>query len=189
MRAAHARVVESAADQASIWQIREAGVGASHIPGEEEAWPSWEDAAVPPERLGEYLRAFKKLCGRYGYAYTVFGHFGDGCVHARMTFGLKTAEGVTKFRAYMQEAADLCLSFGGSLSGEHGDGQAKGELLPRMFGSELIQAFRDFKSIWDPHWRMNPGKLIDAQPLDADLRLGPDYRLRDVRTHFKYPND
>jgi Fe-S oxidoreductase len=189
LRAVNARVFESAHDQSAIWQIREAGVGASHIPGEEEAWPSWEDAAVPPDRLGEYLRAFKKLCERYDYSYTVFGHFGDGCVHARMTFGLKTAEGVVKFRSYMQDAADLCLSFGGSLSGEHGDGQAKGELLPRMFGSELIQAFRDFKSIWDPHWRMNPGKLIDARRLDANLRLGPDYRLRDVRTHFKYPED
>jgi len=189
LRAANARVFESAQDQSAIWQIREAGVGASHIPGEEEAWPSWEDAAVPPERLGEYLRAFKKLCARYGYAYTLFGHFGDGCVHARMTFGLKTAEGVAKFRAFMQEAADLCLSFGGSLSGEHGDGQAKGELLPRMFGSELMRAFRDFKSIWDPHWRMNPGKLIEARRLDDDLRLGPDYRLRDVHTHFKYPDD
>jgi FAD/FMN-containing dehydrogenase/Fe-S oxidoreductase len=186
---ANMHVFEDASEQSAIWRIREAGVGSSHIPGEEEAWPSWEDAAVPPDRLGAYLREFKKLCERYDYRYTLFGHFGDGCVHVRITFGLKTAEGIAKFRSFMGEAADLCLSHGGSLSGEHGDGQARGELLPRMFGSELIQAFRDFKSIWDPDWRMNPGKLINARPLDADLRLGPDYRPREVTTYFKYPED
>jgi hypothetical protein len=106
-----------------------------------------------------------------------------------LTFGLKTAQGVAKFRSYMKEAADLCLAHGGSLSGEHGDGQAKGELLPRMFGPELIQAFREFKSIWDPHLAMNPGKIVDARPLDADLRLGPDFRPRPVTTHFKFPED
>jgi len=184
-----AQVIGNPNDQAAVWKIREAGVGSSHIPNIEEAWPSWEDAAVPPERLGPYLRDFKNLCERYGYGYTVFGHFGDGCIHARMTFGLRTAEGVAKFRAYMDEAADLCLAHGGSLSGEHGDGQAKGELLPKMFGPELIQAFREFKSIWDPHWRMNPGKIVDPQPLDTSLRLGPEYHPRPVETHFKFPND
>jgi FAD/FMN-containing dehydrogenase len=104
------RVIEDPSDQTAVWKIREAGVGSSHIPNVEEAWPSWEDAAVPPDRLGPYLRDFKKLCERYGYGYTVFGHFGDGCIHARMTFGLRTAEGVAKFRAYMEEAADLCLA-------------------------------------------------------------------------------
>jgi FAD/FMN-containing dehydrogenase/Fe-S oxidoreductase len=183
------RVVESPSEQSALWQARESGVGSSHIPVAEEAWPSWEDAAVPPERLGPYLRDFRALCERYGYAYTLFGHFGDGCIHARMTFGLRTEKGVAKFRAYMEEAADLCLSYGGSLSGEHGDGQAKGELLPKMFGPELIQAFREFKSIWDPHWRMNPGKIVDPQPLDADLRLGPDNHPRPVKTHFSFPDD
>jgi Fe-S oxidoreductase len=183
------RLIEPAEEQDGIWHIRENGVGASHIPGVEEAWPSWEDAAVPPERLGDYLRDFNKLNQRFGYTATIFGHFGDGCVHARMTFGLKTAEGVARFRQYMHEATDLCLRYGGSLSGEHGDGQAKGELLPKMFGPELIQAFREFKSIWDPHWRMNPGKLIDAHPLDTNLRLGPDYEPRRVETHFRYPDD
>ncbi|MGH6678603.1 MAG: FAD-binding oxidoreductase, partial [Bradyrhizobium sp.] len=120
------RVVESPSEQSALWQARESGVGSSHIPVAEEAWPSWEDAAVPPERLGPYLRDFRALCERYGYAYTLFGHFGDGCIHARMTFGLRTEKGVARFRAYMEEAADLCLAYGGSLSGEHGDGQAKG---------------------------------------------------------------
>jgi FAD/FMN-containing dehydrogenase/Fe-S oxidoreductase len=183
------RLVEDESGQSAIWHIRESGVGASRVPGEEEAWPSWEDAAVPPQRLGDYLRDFLKLNQRYGYRSTIFGHFGDGCVHARMTFDLKTAEGVARFRAYMEEAADLCLSYGGSLSGEHGDGQAKGELLPKMFGAELVQAFRAFKTIWDPHWRMNPGKLIDADPLDHNLRLGPDYAPKPVETHFRFPDD
>ncbi|WP_407175030.1 FAD-binding and (Fe-S)-binding domain-containing protein [Bradyrhizobium sp. STM 3562] len=183
------RVIEDRKEQAAVWHVRESGVGSSHIPLVEEAWPSWEDAAVPPDRLGPYLRDFKALCERYGYAYTAFGHFGDGCIHARMTFGLRTTEGVARFRAYMEEASDLCLSYGGSLSGEHGDGQAKAELLPKMFGPDLIQAFREFKAIWDPHWRMNPGKIIDPQPLDADLRLGPDYHPRQVKTHFKFPDD
>jgi FAD/FMN-containing dehydrogenase/Fe-S oxidoreductase len=183
------RLVERAEDQDKVWYIRESGVGASRVPEEEESWPSWEDAAVPPERLGDYLRDFAKLNQRYGYKSTIFGHFGDGCVHARMTFGLKTAQGVARFRAYMEEASDLCLRYGGSLSGEHGDGQAKGELLPKMFGPELIGAFREFKTIWDPHWRMNPGKIIDAYRLDANLRLGPDYRTKPVETWFKFPAD
>jgi FAD/FMN-containing dehydrogenase/Fe-S oxidoreductase len=183
------RVFEKVEDQQAIWHVRESGVGASRVSEDEEAWPSWEDAAVPPQRLGEYLREFEKLTRRYGYRYTLFGHFGDGCIHSRMTFDLKTAGGIRKFRAYMHEAADLCLSLGGSLSGEHGDGQAKGELLPKMFGEELIRAFREFKTIWDPHWRMNPGKVIDARALDADLRLGADYRPKPVHTHFAFPED
>ena len=113
--------------------------------------------------------------------------FGDGCMHTRLTFNLKTAGGVRNFRSYMEEATDLVVSYGGSLSGEHGDGQAKGELLPKMFGSDLMQAFREFKSIWDPHWRMNPGKVVDAYPLDSNLRAGPDYRPQPVFTHSNFP--
>jgi FAD/FMN-containing dehydrogenase/Fe-S oxidoreductase len=183
------RLVEKPEDQSEVWDIRESGVGASRVEWEEEAWPSWEDAAVPPARLGDYLRDFDKLNKRHGYRYTLFGHFGDGCIHTRMTFDVKTAEGVRNFRSYMHEAADLCLSYGGSLSGEHGDGQAKGELLPKMFGPRLMQAFRDFKTIWDPDWRMNPGKIIDARPLDEDLRMGAGYRLPAVQTHFHFPQD
>ncbi|HSU05804.1 MAG TPA: FAD-linked oxidase C-terminal domain-containing protein, partial [Acetobacteraceae bacterium] len=184
------RLVEDEGEQQQIWDIRENGVGASRIPVQEEAWPSWEDAAVPPDKLGDYLRKFDSLNKKFGYTYTLFGHFGDGCIHARMTFGLKTAEGVQKFRRYMEEAADLVIAHGGSLSGEHGDGQAKGELLPKMYGPDLVEAFREFKTIWDPHWKMNPGKLIDARPLDADLRLGPDYRPKDMGpTWFHFPDD
>ncbi|HEY6433312.1 MAG TPA: FAD-linked oxidase C-terminal domain-containing protein [Acetobacteraceae bacterium] len=184
------RLVEAEEDQTKLWEMREDGVGASRVPVHEEAWPSWEDSAVPPEQLGSYLRQLDKLNKEFGYAYTLYGHFGDGCVHTRMTFGLKTAEGVAKFRRYMEHAADLVIAHGGSLSGEHGDGQSKGELLPRMYGPDLIQAFRDFKTLWDPEWKMNPGKVIDARPLDTDLRYGPDYRPKQLGpTHFQYPQD
>jgi FAD/FMN-containing dehydrogenase/Fe-S oxidoreductase len=182
-------LLTDASEQKAIWDIREAGVAASRVPGVEEAWPSWEDAAVPPERLGDYLRDFDKLLKRYHYRYTLFGHFGDGCIHCRITFDLKTAAGVQQFRAFMQDAADLVLSYGGSLSGEHGDGQARAELLPKMFGPELIEAFREFKAIWDPQWKMNPGKVVDPYPLDTNLRVGPDYHPRPVLTHFQFPDD
>ncbi len=183
------KVVSDRSQQMQIWETRESGVGASRVPGEEDAWPSWEDAAVAPEKLGNYLRDFYKLVSKHGYKMTIFGHFGDGCMHTRLTFNLKTAPGVRNFRSFMEEAADLVVNYGGSLSGEHGDGQARGELLPKMFGSDLMQAFREFKSIWDPHWRMNPGKLVDAYPLDSNLRTGPDYRPQPVFTHFKFPDD
>lgn len=184
------RIFEKEEDQDALWHARESGVGASRVPGQEEAWPSWEDSAVAPEKLGGYLRDFSDLVTKkFNYRWTVFGHFGQGCIHTRITFGLKTPEGVAKFRRFMEEASDLVLRFGGSLSGEHGDGQAKGELLPKMFGRELIQAFREFKSAWDPQWKMNPGKLIDANPLDKNIRVGPDYQPRPVFTHFKFPED
>jgi FAD/FMN-containing dehydrogenase/Fe-S oxidoreductase len=184
------RIFEKEEDQDAIWHARESGVGASRVPGQEEAWPSWEDSAVPPEKLGNYLREFSDLVTRkFNYRWTVFGHFGQGCIHTRITFDLKTREGVEKFRRFMEEASDLVLRYGGSLSGEHGDGQAKGELLPKMFGRNLMQAFREFKSAWDPDWRMNPGKLIDANPLDENIRVGPDHHARPVFTHFQFPED
>src|SRR5581483_2932779 len=126
---------------------------------------------------------------KFQYRWTIFGHFGDGCVHCRITFDLKTTEGVRAYRRFMEEAADLVVRYGGSLSGEHGDGQARAELLPKMFGTELVQAFREFKSIWDPHWKMNPGKVVDPYRLDQNLRAGPDYHPRPVRTYFQYPED
>ena len=183
------RLLTDPAEQKAVWQIRESGVGASRLPGEEEAWPSWEDSAVAPDKLGEYLREFYKLVGKFGYQMTIFGHFGDGCMHTRITFNPKTVDGVKHYRAFITEAAHLVVRFGGSLSGEHGDGQARAEMLPVMFGSELIQAFREFKSAWDPHWRMNPGKVVDPYPLDQNLRFGPEYAPKPVLTWFKFPED
>lgn len=183
------KLLHQPSDYKKVVNIRESGVGASRVPGEEDAWPSWEDAAVPPEKVGDYLRDLYKLLDKYHYACTLYGHFGDGCIHTRITFNSKTAEGVKQYRAFMTEATHIVVRHGGSISGEHGDGQARGELLPIMFGSELMQAFREFKSAWDPEWRMNPGKLVDPYPLDTNLRVGPDYRPRPVLTVFQFPAD
>lgn len=182
-------LLDKPADYKKVVDIRESGVGASRVPGQEDARPSWEDAAVAPENVGNYLRDFYKLLGKYNYAWTIYGHFGDGCIHTRITFDPKTAEGVKRYRAFMTEAAHIVVRHGGSLSGEHGDGQARAELLPIMFGSDLIQAFREFKSAWDPDWRMNPGKVVDPYPLDTNLREGPDYRPKPVLTVFQFPSD
>jgi Fe-S oxidoreductase/FAD/FMN-containing dehydrogenase len=172
------------------WEVRESALGAvSNVPGEPPSWEGWEDSAVAPERLGQYLRALLKLTNAYSYRCVMYGHFGDGCVHNRMDFDLQTVEGIKIFRRFMEEAADLVISFGGTLSGEHGDGQARAELLPRMFGPEIIGAFEQFKALWDPDGMMNPGKLVRPNPLDQDLRLGPDYKPWAPSTHFKFPHD
>jgi FAD/FMN-containing dehydrogenase len=134
-----------------VWHLREEGLGATaKIPGEPDNHEGWEDSSVPPEKLGGYLRDLKRLLDKYGYAGPLYGHFGQGCVHTRLTFDLESRAGIQNFRGFLQQAADLVSSYGGSLSGEHGDGQARGELLPRMFDAEMIEAFREFKSIWDP---------------------------------------
>jgi FAD/FMN-containing dehydrogenase/Fe-S oxidoreductase len=173
-----------------VWSLRESSLGvSSHVPGEPIRWEGFEDSAVAPEKLGAYLRDLRKLMQAFHYEGAFYGHFGHACVHTRMDYDLESAEGIRKFRQFMEEAADLVVRYGGSLSGEHGDGQSRGELLPKMFGPELMQAFRDFKSLWDPDWKMNPGKLINANRLDEDLRLGPDYDPWQPATHFKFPED
>ncbi|MGH9581482.1 MAG: FAD-binding and (Fe-S)-binding domain-containing protein, partial [Bryobacteraceae bacterium] len=183
------RLIEDERDQKLIWKVRENGVGASRIPGVEDAWPSWEDAAVPVDQVGNYLRELQKLLDKHGYTMTMFGHIGDGCLHTRITFNVKTVEGVKQYRTFMTEAAHVVTRFGGSLSGEHGDGQARAEFLPVMYGSTIIQAFREFKSAWDPDWKMNPGKVIDPYPMDTNLRVGPDYKPKPVLTVFQFPDD
>jgi FAD/FMN-containing dehydrogenase/Fe-S oxidoreductase len=172
------------------WEVRESSLGAvSYVPGEPLNWEGWEDSAVAPEKLGDYLRDLRKLMNDYGYRGALYGHFGHGCIHNRISFDLESKPGIAKFRRFMEEATDLVVSYGGSISGEHGDGQARAELLPRMFGTELIQAFREFKAIWDPDWKMNPGKLVEPNRLDENLRLGADYRPWQPETHFQFPRD
>jgi FAD/FMN-containing dehydrogenase/Fe-S oxidoreductase len=166
------RRFDAAADEAEVWGVREAGVGAtSRLREGWRGWPGWEDAAVPPDRVGDYLRAFDRLLRGHGYRTSIYGHLGQGCIHARIDFDLVTDDGIVAYRAFVDEAADLVVSFGGSLSGEHGDGQSHAELLPKMFGAELVAAFAEFKAIWDPAGRMNPGKVVRPDPLDANLRL------------------
>ena len=176
------------AEELSVWAVRTAGVDYSNVPGTMETEGTWEDAAVPPEVLGDYLRDFEKLLSKYGYFCVYYGHFGQGCVHTRITFDLKTAEGLKSFRSFLEEAAHLVVSYGGSIAGEYGEGQ-RAELLPIMFGDELVEAFREFKEIWDPEGKMNPGKVVDPYPLDANLRTGVDYNPPQVETHFKFPED
>ncbi len=174
-------------ETAHAWTVRESALGAtSFVPGEAKNWEGWEDAAVPPERLGDYLRAFRKLLAQHGFKGALYGHFGQGCIHTRIDFDLKTTAGIARYRRFVEEAADMVVGFGGSLSGEHGDGQSRAELLPRMFGPELVKAFEEFKAIWDPAFRMNPGKVVRPNRLDADLRL-PQYHPSEVATHFSYP--
>jgi len=173
-----------------LWEVREAGLGATaFVPGKPDTYEGWEDSAVPPERVGEYLRSLGKLASRYGYESALYGHYGQGCIHARWNWDLVTREGIATFRRFLDEASDLVLSLGGSLSGEHGDGQSRAELLPKMFGDELIEGFREFKSIWDPDWKLNPGKVVDPYPITDNLRLGTSYSPPRVRTHFSYPSD
>ena len=181
-------------EQASrVWKVRESALGATvFVPGEESGWEGWEDSAVPPEKLGAYLRELFKLIEHYEYRTPMYGHFGQGCVHLRITFNLKTAEGAAKYRRFIDEAADIVLRYGGSFSGEHGDGQARAVLLPKMFGAELMLAFAEFKRLWDPLNRMNPGKLVDLiavyDPVD-NLRIGPGYEAAQPKTWFQYPDD
>jgi len=173
-----------------IWEVRDSSLGVtSFTPGEPHHWEGFEDSAVAPEKLGAYLRELRKLMQAYQYGGSFYGHFGHACVHTRIDFDLASSEGVRKFRQFMEEAADLVVSYGGSLSGEHGDGQSRAELYPKMFGPELMQAFRDFKALWDPDWKMNPGKLIDPYRLDENLRLGAGYDPWQPETHFKFPDD
>jgi FAD/FMN-containing dehydrogenase/Fe-S oxidoreductase len=180
----------SGAQARRIWEVRESSLGVtSHVPGEPLNWEGWEDAAVAPEKLGGYLRDLRKLMAAFGYKGSLYGHFGHACVHTRLNFDLQSKEGIAKYRRFVEQAADLVVSYGGSLSGEHGDGQSRGELLPRMFGPELMEAFRKFKSIWDPDWKMNPGKLIEPNRLDQDFRLGPNYAPWEPETRFQFPHD
>ncbi|WP_213451980.1 FAD-binding and (Fe-S)-binding domain-containing protein [Rhizomonospora bruguierae] len=186
------RVYEEPRRQAAVAEIRKHSAATSRMPvglGGHGGWPNWEDAAVPPERLGDYLRAFTGLLDRYGYDGVFFGHWGQGCVHCRLDFDLRTAGGVRAFRGFMEEAADLVVSFGGSLSGEHGDGHGRAELWPKMFPARLMAAFTEFKRVWDPDGRMNPHQLIDPYPLDSHLREGTDFRPRRLATAFRYPRD
>ncbi len=184
------RMFTDARQARRIWDVRESSLGVTaHVPGEPLRWEGFEDSAVGPEKLGAYLRDLRKLMQEHHFDGSFYGHFGHACVHTRMDYDLESAEGIRKFRQFMEDAADLVVRYGGSISGEHGDGQSRGELLPKMFGPELMQAFREFKSLWDPDWKMNPGKLINPYRLDENLRLGAGYDPWQPETHFKFPDD
>ena len=175
-----------------IWSIREQGASATSLslhPGDPDPAVGWEDTAVDPLRLGDYLREFQALVDRYNYTTSLYGHFGDGCIHARITFDTRTQQGVNHWRGFSEEIAALVVKYGGSLSGEHGDGQAKAEFLPLMFSAELMQAFERFKRIWDPDNRMNPGKLIHPYRMDENLRFSPEYKQPAIATTLQFVED
>ncbi len=184
------KLVKDPHEVEDLWTVRESALAATaFIPGQRDRCEGWEDSAVPPARLGSYLRDLRALYDRHGYQGAFYGHFGDGCVHTRIDFDLDTAQGLKNWRLFMDEAADLVVRYGGSFSGEHGDGQARAELYPKLFGPELVGAFREFKTIWDPQGRMNPGKLVDPYGMLENLRLGKQYRPKTPATHFHYGDD
>ncbi len=181
--------------EAELWQVRESGLGATaHLSGTRDTSPGWEDSAVHPDDLGGYLRDLRGLYEEFGYASTagpsLYGHFGQGCVHSRIPFDLTSAEGVATYRRFMDRASDLAVAYGGSFSGEHGDGQARGELLPKMFGEQIMGAFGELKALFDPQNMMNPGKLVAPRRMDEDLRFGATWAPRtSEHLHFAYPED
>ncbi|MGH9530464.1 MAG: FAD-binding and (Fe-S)-binding domain-containing protein, partial [Terriglobales bacterium] len=184
------RLLVDKQQQANLWDVREAALGATaFVPGQKDTWPGWEDSAVAPEQVGDYLRDLRELYDKFGYNPSLYGHFGQGCIHCRVDFDLYSEQGVKTYRRFVEEATDLIVNYRGSFSGEHGDGQSRAEFLGKLFGPELIEAFREFKSIWDPDWKMNPGKIVDPYRIDQNLRLGPAYAPHQPETHFQFPED
>lgn len=184
-------LLTDAGEQSAVWKIRESGLGSSaYIAGRPRTWPGAEDAAVAPAKLGEYLRRFDAMLQKHALiAATYYGHFGEGCVHARISFDLASAVGVRVFRAAMEDLGAIVADLGGSLSGEHGDGIARSELLPAMYPRDLIDAFADFKRAFDPDSRMNPGVIVDPHPLDSHLKQGAGWNPRAVSTHFDFASE
>ena len=173
-----------------VWKIRESGArAAAAAPGAPPEWEGWDDAAVAPEKVSAYLRDIRRLLDEYNYHAAFYGHFGHGCIHMRVSFDLESESGIRNYGEFVERAADLVVSYGGSLSGEHGDGQSRGALLPKMFGPELVKAFGQFKAAWDPDNRMNPNKVVNAYLPTENLRLGADYKPHESKTHFHFPDD
>ncbi len=183
------KLFDDPAEEKRVWEIREAGLGATaFIPGRRDTWPGWEDSAVPPDRVGPYLRELRALFDKYDLDPALYGHFGQGCVHCRIDFDLYTPAGIEAYKRFTDEAADLCVRYGGSLSGEHGDGQSRGDLLEKQFGRDLVTAFRAFKRIWDPSDRMNPGKIVDGLGRTDNLKLAV-FHPPEVATTFHPQQD
>ncbi|GAB3845534.1 FAD-binding and (Fe-S)-binding domain-containing protein [Dactylosporangium cerinum] len=183
-----ALVVTDPLVQAQLWRIREDGAGlAGRAPSDRPAWPGWEDAAVPPQRLGAYLARFDELVASYKLTSAPFGHFGDGCMHVRLDFPLGEPGGTKVLRDFLTDAAKLVGEFGGSLSGEHGDGRARSELLPHMYSADAIALFAAIKHAFDPGNLLNPGVLVDPDPVDADVRPAGRFPLKSLA--MAYPHD
>jgi FAD linked oxidases, C-terminal domain len=188
-QALSARTVTSQAEAAALWRIRENGAGLIvQADPVHPAHAGWEDAAVPPDRLGGYLRAFEELMAADGLHGAPYGHFGDGCVHVRVDFPLRAPGGRAAYREFITGAARLVAGLGGSMSGEHGDGRARGELLPLMYSPAALTAFAAVKSAFDPDGVLNPGVIVAPVPLDDGLRQVQARSLRHG-LGFTYPDD
>lgn len=182
-------VVPDPAVQARLWRIREDGAGlAGRAPSGKPAWPGWEDAAVPPDRLGEYLAQFDALVAEHGLTSAPFGHFGDGCMHVRLDFPFDRPDGLAVFRTFLQSAAELVASFGGTLSGEHGDGRARSDLLPTMYSPEAMALFGQVKAVFDPTDLLNPGVLVAPDAADEEVRVAGTFPNRRPLA-FSYEED
>ena len=192
--ATDAVIVDSPTAARSLWRIREDGAGlAGRTPAGRPAWPGWEDAAVPPANLGAYLRDFDALMDRHGLDGLAYGHFGDGCIHVRIDLPLSEPQGSVRTRTFLHDAARLVSRHGGSLSGEHGDGRARSELLSEMYSPQALDAFAQAKAVFDPDDLLNPGVIVRPRPLVEDLRVpaarpAGEYGGR-TRLAFAYPND
>jgi FAD/FMN-containing dehydrogenase/Fe-S oxidoreductase len=187
--AGNPKLFEDQQSQSEVWEVRRSTIEYTRIAGEHSGLAGWEDAAVAPERLGDYIRDYCALVSKHGYHTVLFGHFGQGCMHNRLDLDLETAAGVENFAAFLAEAGDLVVRYGGSLSGEHGDGQLRANQLVKMYGTDMVRAFGEFKRIFDPAGRMNPGKVVAPYHPTQNLRQGPGYRPRQVETFFAYPED
>lgn len=187
---ATATLVTDPRAQSVLWRCRTdaAGLATRRADGA-EAWGGWEDAAVPPERLGAYLRGLDELLGRHGLSGASYGHFGEGCMHMRIDFDLLSRSGLATYRAFVEQATDLVVSLGGSVSGEHGDGRARSELLERMYGADGVRLLGELKQIWDPTGVMNPGVIVNPPPVDAAIRHEGPAKERKLLTVFAYGND
>ncbi len=186
--ATDARMVTDPAEAAALWRIREDGAGLSgRTPAGNPAYSGWEDAAVPPQRLGGYLREFDDLLADHGLTGLPYGHFGDGCLHIRIDFSLRRPDGRAVFREFLIQAAKLVAAHGGSMSGEHGDGRARGELLPLMYSPAALELFAKVKAVFDPEDILNPGVIVRPAPLDDDIRVAaaPEYR-RDLGLAYRH---
>ena len=187
---ATASLVTDPGAQRVLWRCRTdaAGLATRRADGA-EAWGGWEDAAVPPARLSDYLRGLDDLLGRYGFSGASYGHFGEGCMHMRIDFDLLSRTGLATYREFVEHATDLVVSLGGSVSGEHGDGRVRSELLGRMYGDDGLRLLAEMKDIWDPGRVMNPGVIVDPPALDAGIRHDGPAKDRKPLTLFAYADD
>jgi FAD/FMN-containing dehydrogenase/Fe-S oxidoreductase len=188
-RLVDARIVTDPEERASLWRVREDGAGlSSRLVDGSESWGGWEDSAVAPERLGDYLTEIRALLARFGLTGVMYGHFGAGCMHIRIDFDQRTDEGRATMFRFIREAAALCIRYGGSISGEHGDGRARSELLPLMYSESVISAFARFKALWDPDRQLSPGVITDPAPFAGDLALD-GVPTRGWESSFHFPGD